>query len=273
MDIHERLVDENDGVELQPKDKRHVVLLIDGDPFGAMLTCTRRPEGPPHLLQIRYDTNQELRKVLEATFWTTGECLELEREKLQRELGPNAKLSAEVPPHSAECVEWRATGIPFCYHVDLVPCRLRASDRVRQTLSTLGEPHIEAILAEDLENRFAYWVAAIERITPEDSAEVARALRYCRRYLNLAQRLLEQMYGNMCQLCTGHTVSSVANTAHHIDPVTASMDNRISNLVLVCPNHHAMLHAHDFTFDRTSLSFVSPETGALKIATNKHLEP
>ena len=176
-----------------------------------------------------------------------------------------------MPPHFAEFVEWRATGIPFYYHVDLVPCRFRASDIVKQTLANLGEPHIEAILAEDSENRFAYWVTAIERIAPEDSAEVARALRYCRRYLGLAQRLLRQMYGHTCQLCTGHAVNSVANTTHHIHPVTTSMDNRISNLVLVCPTHHAMLHAHYFTFDQTSLRFVSPEMGALKSATDKHL--
>ena len=82
------------------------------------------------------------------------------------------------------------------------------------------------------------------------------------------------MYGHTCQLCTGHALSSVSsgtNTTHHIDPVTTSMDNRISNLVLVCPTHHAMLHAHDFVFDRAGLSFVSPEMGALKIAMDKHL--
>ena len=274
VDIHERLVDENDGVELQPKDKRHVVLLVDGHPFDAMLTCIRRPQGPPHILQIRYDTNQELRQVLEATFWTSRKYLQLERERLRRELGPNAKLYAEVPPHFAEFVEWRATGIPFYYHVDLVPCRFRASDIVKQTLANLGEPHIEAILAEDSENRFAYWVAAIERITPEDSGEIARALRYCRRYLGLAQRLLGQMYGHTCQLCgrqAQYSAGSMVNTTHHIDPVTTSMDNRISNLVLVCPTHHAMLHAHNFTFDRTSLSFASPKMCVLKIAMDKHL--
>lgn len=274
VDVHERVVDENDGVELQPRDKRHIVLLIDGHPFGAMLTCVRRPQGPPHILQVRYDRNHELRRVLSATFWTSRACLELERAKLRKKLGPDVKLYAEVPAHCAEFIEWRSTGVPFCYRVDLLPCRLRASGRIQHVLTGFGEPHVEAILAEASENRFAYWVAAIERITPEDSAEVARTLRYCRRYLSLAQYGLGQMYGHTCQLCTGHALSSVSsgtNTTHHIDPVTTSMDNRISNLVLVCPTHHAMLHAHDFVFDRAGLSFVSPEMGALKIAMDKHL--
>lgn len=274
VDVHERVVDENDGVELQPRDKRHMVLLIDGHPFGAMLTCVRRPQGPPHILQVRYDRNHELRRFLSATFWTSRACLELERAKLRKKLGPDAKLYAEVPAHCAEFMEWRSTGVPFCYRVDLLPCRLRASGRIQQVLTGFGEPYVEAILAEASENRFAYWVAAIERITPEDSAEVARALRHCRRYLKLAEHLLGQLYGNTCQLCgrqAQHSASSMVNTTHHFDLVTTSMDNRISNLVLVCPTHHAMLHAHDFVFDRAGLSFVSPEMGALKIAMDKHL--
>lgn len=271
VDVHERVVDENDGVELQPRDKRHIVLLIDGHPFGAMLTCVRRPQGPPHILQVRYDRNHELRRVLNTTFWTSRRCLELERAKLREKLGPDAKLYAEMPTHCAEFIDWKSTGIPFCYKVDLLPCRLQVPYGVRQILTDLGEVHIEAMLAEDSEKQFAYWMTAIQCLAHEEGTEAVRALQYCRRYLNLAKRLLGQMYGHTCQLCTGHAVSSVANTTHHIDPVTTSMDNRISNLVLVCPTHHAMLHAHDLVFDRASLSFVSPKMGTLNIAMNKHL--
>jgi len=46
VDVHKRVVDENDGVELQPRDKRHIVLLIDGHPFGAMRYLCSASAGP-----------------------------------------------------------------------------------------------------------------------------------------------------------------------------------------------------------------------------------
>ena len=43
VDLHDRVIAENEGVELRPGDKRSIVLLIGGQPFGALLTCVRRP--------------------------------------------------------------------------------------------------------------------------------------------------------------------------------------------------------------------------------------
>lgn len=275
VDFHHRVMTDNEGDKMNPGDKRSVVLLIGGHPFSAVLTCVRRPQGPPHILQVRYDRNHELRDVLSTVFWTSRTCLELDRARLRRELGPDAKIFAEVPPSSAEFVEWRSTGVPFCYQVDLIPCRLRASDRVVPILAGLGESHVEAVLQEDSEERFANWLRAIQSLAPTEDTEVVRCLQYGRRYVNLARRLLGQLYGQTCQLCGGKThrsIGDMVNITHHISPVTTSMDNRVSNLILICPTHHAMLHAADFTFEQAQLRFASPRAGILEIAANRHLQ-
>lgn len=275
VDLHDRVIADNEGARLRPGDKRSIVLLIGGHPFSATLTCVRRPQGPPHILQVRYDRNQELRQVLDAAFWTSRTRLELERAKLRRELGPGAKIFAEVPPSSAEFVDWRSTGVPFCYQVDLIPCRLRASDRVLPVLAGLGEPHVEAVLQEGSEEQFANWLRAIQSLAQAESTEIARCLQYGRRYVSLARHLLGQLYGQTCQLCGGRPhmpIGDIVSITHHIDPVTVSTDNRVSNLILLCPTHHAMLHTADFTFERANLRFVSPRAGTLEIAVNRHLQ-
>lgn len=275
VDLHDRVIAENEGVELRPGDKRSIVLLIGGQPFGALLTCVRRPQGPPHILQVRYDRNHKLRQALDRAFWTSRTWLELERARLRSELGPDAKIFAEVPPPSAEFVEWRSTGIPFCYQVDLIPCRIKASDRVVPILAGLGESHVEAVLQEDSEERFANWLRAMQSLAQAESTEIASCLQYGRRYVSLARRLLGQLYGQTCQLCGWEThisTGDMVSITHHINPVTISMDNRVSNLILLCPTHHAMLHAADFAFERARLRFVSPGAGALEIAVNRHLQ-
>lgn len=275
VDLHHRVMAENEGDQMNPGDKRSVVLLIGSHPFSAVLACVRRPQGPPHILQVRYDRNHEIRQVLSTVFWTSRTWLELERTRLRKELGPDRRIFAEVPPSSAEFVEWRSTGVPFCYKVDLMPCRLRASDRVVPILAGLGESHVEAVLQEDSEERFANWLRAIQSLAPMEGTEVVRCLQYGRRYVSLARHLLGQLYGQTCQLCgrkTYRSIGDMVNTTHHIDPVTTSMDNRVSNLILICPTHHAMIHAADFTFEQAQLRFVSPRAGTLEIAVNGHLQ-
>ena len=275
VDLHHRVMAENEGRHMNPGDKRSVVLLIGGHPFSAVLACVRRPQGPPHILQVRYDRNHDLRQVLSTVFWTSRTWLELERTRLRRELGLDAKIFAEVPPSSAEFVEWRSTGVPFCYQVDLIPCRLRVTDRVVPILAGLGESHVEAVLQEDSEERFANWLRAIQSLAQAEDTDAVRFLQYGRRYVSLARHLLGQLYGQTCQLCGGKThrsIGDMVNITHHISPVTTSMDNRVSNLILICPTHHAMLHAADFTFEQAQLRFASPRAGILEIAANRHLQ-
>ena len=275
VDLHHRVIAENEGGKMNPGDKRSVVLLIGGHPFSALLACVRRPQGPPHILQVRYDRNHELRQVLSTVFWTSRTWLELERTRLRRELGPDAKIFAEMPPSSAEFVEWRSTGVPFCYQVDPIPCRLRASNGAVTILAGLGESHVEAVLQDSSDERFSNWLRAMQSLAQAEGTEVVRCLQYGRRYVGLARHLLGQLYGQTCQLCGGGTQKSIGgmmSITHHISPVTTSMDNRVSNLILLCPTHHAMLHAADFTFERAQLRFVSPRAGTLEIAVNRHLK-
>jgi hypothetical protein len=58
---------------------------------------------------------------------------------------------------------------------------------------------------------------------------------------------------------------------HHIQWLSRGGDDALDNMVLVCPNHHAAIHADDAPFDYGTLSFAfsTGQTGELKL--NSHL--
>ena len=53
-----------------------------------------------------------------------------------------------------------------------------------------------------------------------------------------ARKMATSHYGNKCQICGFDTVINV----HHIVPRSSGGKNRLDNLIVLCPNHHAMAH-------------------------------
>jgi hypothetical protein len=64
--------------------------------------------------------------------------------------------------------------------------------------------------------------------------------------------------------------------AHHIQWLSRGGKDRLKNLVLVCPNHHAAIHQVDAPFDFADLAF-DFKRGSLhrreRLLRNTHLQP
>ena len=63
---------------------------------------------------------------------------------------------------------------------------------------------------------------------------------------------LKQLYGYRCQICgafIGEKYGSSLIHAHHIEYFTKSMNNDASNVLIVCPNHHGIIHDRNPVFD------------------------
>ncbi len=88
-------------------------------------------------------------------------------------------------------------------------------------------------------------------------------------------RQLKKMYEGKCQICNnlafGGKFGSISE-GHHIHLLSQGGADTLENLVLVCPNHHAAIHANNPVFDWSNLSFRF-EGMVIKIALNKHLKP
>jgi 5-methylcytosine-specific restriction protein A len=87
-------------------------------------------------------------------------------------------------------------------------------------------------------------------------------------------RKLKGLYGGCCQICGASpfgTEFGEITEAHHIDWLCRGGQDKMENLILLCPNHHAAIHAKDPTFDRGRLEFRNG-TMVLKVVLDRHLK-
>ena len=85
---------------------------------------------------------------------------------------------------------------------------------------------------------------------------------------------LKRNYNFRCQICGRHVGEFYGvNLAecHHIEPFSQSLNNDAANLLIVCPNHHRIIHAAEPTFDRERKLYLYPNGRAEILQLNEHL--
>lgn len=69
----------------------------------------------------------------------------------------------------------------------------------------------------------------------------------------------------------GEPFGAMVVEAHHIIPFTESMNNDTSNIIILSPNYHRIIHKTKAEFDREQVAFVSPNGLIDKVRLNMHL--
>jgi len=85
---------------------------------------------------------------------------------------------------------------------------------------------------------------------------------------------LKELYGYRCQICgeyIGEKYGSKLIHAHHIDYFTKSLNNNPENILIVCPNHHGIIHDCNPTFIRQEKAFYYPNGYIEKLKINQHI--
>ena len=85
---------------------------------------------------------------------------------------------------------------------------------------------------------------------------------------------LKLLYGYRCQICgklVGEEFGAQIAEAHHIDYFVKSLNNDASNQMILCPNHHSIIHDANPTFQRRRMMYVYPNGAEQKIVLNRHL--
>jgi hypothetical protein len=70
---------------------------------------------------------------------------------------------------------------------------------------------------------------------------------------------LKKLYQGQCQICGSNPLDTLAVDiceAHHIEPFSKTQNNDASNIIIVCPNHHRLLHKVKFVFNPWKVEFV-----------------
>lgn len=69
---------------------------------------------------------------------------------------------------------------------------------------------------------------------------------------------LQDLYDGQCQICRWHPKQNYGYAlchGHHLHWISRGGDDQLTNLVLVCPNHHAAIHRIDAPFDFSNMTF------------------
>ena len=102
-----------------------------------------------------------------------------------------------------------------------------------------------------------------------------RSWRSCLRYrLRICWMTIKRLYGGCCQLCGENAFrgfNADISEAHHIAYFSDSQNNDSSNIIILCPNHHRLIHKLNPKFDYNRGCFVFSENSELRIELDFHL--
>lgn len=99
--------------------------------------------------------------------------------------------------------------------------------------------------------------------------EGATSVRFYNRNIITSLKLL---YQGKCQICN-EVPSDLADIyeAHHIEYFSMAQNNDANNIIILCPNHHRLIHRLNPKFDYETLSFIFPNGVAESVALDFHL--
>lgn len=85
---------------------------------------------------------------------------------------------------------------------------------------------------------------------------------------------LKQLYDYRCQMTgerVGEALGALVVEAHHIIPFTQSLNNDTSNIIILSPSYHRIIHKAQPRWDSQTLSFHFPNGRVEALKLNKHL--
>ncbi|CAM3505007.1 MULTISPECIES: HNH endonuclease [Saccharibacillus] len=138
-------------------------------------------------------------------------------------------------------------------------------------LNNFSEEHIETLLENTGEQEIEKILASLDSSA---SIETRYVLQKIRKASRTTIDTLKEMYGNSCQICGINHQSPYGvdvTEAHHIDYFSKTQNHSPSNIVILCPNHHRLMHGAKAVFDRKRMAFVYNNGYEEYLKLNKHL--
>ncbi|WP_226670330.1 HNH endonuclease [Metabacillus litoralis] len=112
------------------------------------------------------------------------------------------------------------------------------------------------------------------KINCEGSIEMRQAFIKVRKANRTTVDSLKEYYNFCCQICgENHFDKYNVNIveAHHIEPFSETQNHDPSNIIILCPNHHRIVHRTNAVFDREREVFIYENGFREKLNINKHL--
>lgn len=248
----------NMGKFLQRGQSKSITIYLNGKSYNAQIRNVNfdaRFKRTKDTLQIRYPRNGELARALQACFFKSYNYI-----KSQREMRSKDDRSMITLPEDFEgYIAIYTTEYEDSYIFETI----EADDIVllRQTVQNQSERILESNFNFDIEDNGAN-ILENERIVK---------IRKLNRKIG---DNLKQLYGYRCQICgkqIGDSYGAHVVESHHIDYFVTSLNNDASNQLIVCPNHHSIIHELNPIFNRRTLFYLYPNGVQEGLKINRHL--
>ena len=86
---------------------------------------------------------------------------------------------------------------------------------------------------------------------------------------------LKKLYRGCCQICGNNPVAEFEediSEAHHIEYFSITQNNDSDNIIILCPNHHKLIHKLKPVFDPDKLTFSVGNEDVLFVKLDYHLK-
>jgi predicted HNH restriction endonuclease len=250
-----------DGIKdfISRGESKDINLVLDGNTYKAKLVNQKFNEKkyPNHrdILRIRYSPNSELADKIRNIFFCTYNYL-CEQRGIEKVSG---KRYFKIPEEKKEFLVIYTTEYQDTYLLEYITQAEAAEAR--------------ELLVNENEQKYETSVNYAET-DPTASIERVNQLVKIRKLNRAIGDTLKMLYEYRCQICGNdfgkkfdvHIVES-----HHINPFVISMNNDASNQMIVCPNHHKVIHRAEPFFDRRRLLFVYSNGVEERVVLNRHL--
>lgn len=206
--------------------------------------------------QVRYPLDGEFARNLQGTFQRTYAYIQ-EFQALSEKQGKRPRVI--IPKEYKEYLAIYTTDAPGVF-----ACEAILADDM-QVLRNVAKNQSERIF----EAEFNYDVTD-DTAGLNEKTTIVRIRRLNRKI----GESLKELYGYRCQICgqmIGERYGSYLVEAHHIDYFVKSLNNDMSNQLIVCPNHHGIIHDRNPKFNRKKLTYLYPNGLEEGLKLNKHL--
>ena len=239
---------ESKEIILQLEDKSYKVKLINQN-FDKSKYPTHKD-----LLQIRYTPQSKIAIKIREIFLDSYRYLKIEKNKLF-----NHRQPLRMPDNLKEYVILYTTKSENIFLVNTLTCSdIKA---IKYDFSSINEEELEFTLN-------------FSKVDLSAKIESRQQIVKIRKLDKSIGENLKLLYEFRCQIC-GYNFSDKHNTviteAHHIEYFVTSLNNNADNIVIVCPNHHRIIHKTKPTFDKNNLHFIYPNGFEEIVRLNKHI--
>ena len=241
------------GFTLKRGESKDIIITVNDQNYPAVIKNQmfdiKKYPNHKDILQIRYKKDGPLAKALQSIFFSTYDlCTQHLLEH------PNKEKILKIPDNKKEVLAIYATPVTGTLLFDCIP-----TDEFQQEITaakTFSETIFERLIDDDANINERNRIVKIRKIS--------RAIG----------DTLKEFYGYRCQICgeyIGEKYGSRLIHAHHIDYFINSLNNNSENVMVVCPNHHFIIHDKNPEFDRRKKIFIYPNGYREGLLINKHL--